>query len=910
MMVDTTFPALEEHKAEAEGVDVFIELAPVWLEAGIEWLFESDYRAQRQRLTEQRDEYRQLYQRSTSHIEQTYGTVVSRALRRRDDGDDPEFDLDRALDELEDAKRELDRLRHGDGSGTDDGYSTGQLDDDFLTTRERRHLVELTNDVVRALEYVRNTRIIKHCRRELTPEIDEFDRRFSPYVGADQYMLSADEAYLTAQSREIWERLVDAMRSLQSSVVSDDDAEWLAQTRSRFRKLVDGIPKYNERFVEKETAVYDDLLTTEHGPLNERQRKAVVRNDRRNLVDASAGTGKTLTLTYRVLYLLEKGVPVDDIVAITYTNDAAAEMTRRIAEAADVRESDLNISTIHSFARETLGESRPSGRSDGELGSFRETLVESAYRAAERGERDPDLPTPNDVDVSDSYETFRTATEDFFGTPAALEYIDDERDDPRRTFLTEKLDTFVDQARSFGRTPDAIRADLDPERVPEFAFGRMGAAMLSMYLRCVEAADAPLDFDEMIYGATAAIREAPDKFGSRYRHILVDEFQDLSPATLSFVEAFMEADRSGTTRLFCVGDDWQSIFGFTGSNVTFFTNYESDHEEVTYTSLMYNYRCPPSVVDAGTTLIEKSRVEQNDKPVEATSDLPTRPTLHEFADLYTPRASKYAFDLITDRLDGEYEYADIMVLSRNDKESPWLSEVRDHLEVAEIPHRRPKGVDDYLPPGYAETFDRRVEYDEKGNAVLASEDGGEPQSVPMVTVQSIHGSKGTEAPVVILLNAVDDEYDGVPQSPRPKPLLEPAKDVTADYYAEERRLFYVALTRTENEFHTLTRTGAVSRYVTDISDYFDTVAVPTPSELLGQCVDIDPPDPNTNQPYEFELETKEFAITIKGWFDSGTLPFEEGGVYRVTDFTIEDNGFGEEIKYDTATVERVGYLGD
>lgn len=891
-MRERTFPALERLKADAEGVDVLVELVPEWLAGRVEWLFESEYREKRREITARRDEYRRRYKRGTSRIQKAYGSVVARAVRDRRSGADPRYDLDRALSELHDAKADLDEL--GD-----------RLDEDYLLRSERRLLAELTDEVVAALEFVANARDVRATRNELEPEIAAFERRFEPYAGGDRYMVTSDAEFLTEQCRLVWDDVVDASRRLQLDVLPDDHAEWLTRTRARFRRLVDELPAYNESFVRRERARYDDLLTTEHGPLNEQQRKAVVRDDRRNLVDASAGTGKTLTLTYRFLYLLEKGVPVTDVVAVTYTTDAAAEMRARIAEAADVRESDLNVSTIHSFARSVLERSgRLGDGSYGSPGAFRDELVDAAYGSFQRSRDEMAFETPDGVDCSDAYDDFVDAATDFFRSSAAVEHVDEER--YRRTrdeFVREKLRAFVSEARTFGRTPAAVRRELDPSDEAQYAFGLMGAALLDAYTRCVEAVDEPLDYDEMIYAATEEVRSNPDRFGSLYSHVLVDEFQDVSHATFSFVESFMEADSDGSTHLFCVGDDWQSIYGFSGSDVEFFTGFDDDYEQVAYTALELNYRCPPAVVEAGATLMANSSADQNRKPVSAVSDSSTSPTLHEFTGLYEARAPAYVVDLVRERLDDGVDYDDVMILSRNDEQSRFLDDVRARLEAAEIPHRRPDDERDYLPPGYVDRFDRSVAY-ENGDAVFESGDGGSP-SVPMVAVQSVHRSKGTEAPVVVLANALDEERDGIPQERRENPLLAPARDVTADHYAEERRLFYVALTRTEDEFHAVSRRGVVSRYLSEIRDYVECVPVPPADELVGRCVDVAPPTPGSNQPYKFTLETESYPVTVSGWFDDGDVPFEVDGVYRLSDYEVADTGYGEEIPYASASVERV-----
>ncbi|MCU4974689.1 UvrD-helicase domain-containing protein [Halobacteria archaeon AArc-m2/3/4] len=885
-----SFPAFEELKQETQGVDVLVELAPPPFEAAVDWLFDVEYLERKAELLERRDAARRRYQEGQRRIESTYGTVVVRALDRRADGDQPRFDVDRMATELADAKAAVDGL-------------VADLDEAFLTRAERRKLSELESDIVAAREYVRNKRAFDEGYDALAGDLEAFEERFEPYAGAERYMVTSDREFLVGASRDIWADLSDLARELQLHVLPDEDARWLSEHKTRFGELVDAIPAYNEEFVANERDRYADLLEDrpEHGPLNDQQQNAVVRDDRRNLVDASAGTGKTLTLTYRFQYLLEKGVPAGDIAAITYTKDAAEEMAGRIAAATGVDEDDLDISTIHSFALSIVDDATVgsgSGDEETDLGDALDSLVDDYLEAAMADEK----PDEADVPYPDVYGDFLAAFREFRRVDAEEEYVDTHAgwNQSRTDFLRSKLTTFVDNARTFDLEPADVRRKIDETAPIQFTFATAGVALLEAYLRRVEATEHPIDFDEMIYAATELIESAPDRFASRYSHVLVDEFQDVSDATLSFVEAFMSGDTE--THLFCVGDDWQSIYGFNGSNVRYFTEYGERFEDVTYTPLEVNYRCPPSIVRAGAALMARSEAPQNDKPVTACSDLETDPTLHELDGLYEAREPGYVVDLVEDALASGYDLEDVMVLSRNDRNSTVLQQVREELARREIPHQRPDSVPDYVPESTHETFDREVVFDDSGDAAFESgPDEMGPDAPPMVTVQSVHASKGTEAPVVILAHAVDDDPEGIPVEERTDELVDPAIDISANHFAEERRLFYVALTRSEAEFHAVTKAGRTSRYVEDVRDYFEVVE--PEFTLEGKCTEFTPPADDSNRPFKATLDCVDFEAPLMAWPNNDPPRLEEGAVYRITDPVVEEGPFGEEIRYDRSTVE-------
>ena len=895
-----TFPALERLKAETEGLDVLVEVAPPGVAAALEYVFDLDYVERRETLLERREEVRETYQHHRQRIERTYGSDVVRASARREDGDRPRFDPARMETELDDASAAVETL-----------YD--EVDEDYLTRAERRQMAALETNVREAREYVRNVAEFDRRRERLAGAIERFDARFEPYAGAERYMISSDHEALVERSHEIWHGLADVARELVLPILPDADAAWLAERKTRFGELVDYLPDYNEEFVAGERERYADLLVTDHGPLNDQQQKAVVRDDRRNLVDASAGTGKTLTLTYRFVYLLEKGVPASDIVAITYTTDAAAEMKRRIAEAAGVQPDDLNVSTIHAFANRIYHEARGGG--GGELGAERERLVDSFHAAASRG-HDAERAA---VEFPDCYAAFKRGYDEFLavegdhGADDEGGYIAAHKrfDESREAFVRRKLEAFVEEARTFDRSAEEIRGRLDGTDEVRDAFGEAGAALVAAYGRVVEREDAPTDFDDMVYTATEVVQSNPERFGDRFSHVLVDEFQDVTDATLTFVESFMGGESE--THLFCVGDDWQSIYGFSGSNVRYFTEYEERFEDVTYTQLQVNYRCPPAVVDAGAELMARSAAPQNEKAVRAFGDLDTTPTLHTMDVLYEPRVVGYVADVVESAL-AERPLEDVMVLSRNDAKSAYMQRLREELERREIPHRRPKFVRDYLPEDYRESLPYPVTFDRQEFAEYDVPPGEEaPESgLPLVTLQSVHASKGTEAPVVVLLHAVDDDPHGIPIEERADVVLDPARDVTADHVPEERRLFYVALTRTEEEFHAVARSGEVSRYVRDVEDWFQRVEVPAPEELVGTCTQFSPPR-YEGMPVKATLDCGGFEVSLVSWPNQDPPRLEEGVAYRLElddpARQVERSEYGEEIRFDRTPIERVGGSG-
>jgi len=652
----------------------------------------------------------------------------------------------------------------------------------------------------------------------------------------------------------------------------------------------------NQDFINTVEEDQKAVLTSEYGPLNNSQQGAVIQNSKRNLVDASAGTGKTLTLKHRVLYLLSQGIPPERIVAITYLNDAADEMKTRIADEADVNQNDLNISTIHSFARKICMEYCSEDGTDISLGESRKNLIDN-YVSGGLNNR-----SAENAKYPEIYKNFLASFQEFQRKDAEKNYIDGIKGyyETRNQFVENKFRDFIKNARTFGLSSEEIRNQLDRTNTVAYKFGEAGSYLLEAYERVIESESTPTDFVDMITTATEIIEANPEDFKDRYDHVLVDEYQDISKSTLQFIDALVGVGDS--TQLFCVGDDWQSIMGFAGSDVTYFTEFEDQYDDVSYTSLNINYRCPPTIVKAGVELISYSQVQQNNKSVRANKsqkaprdEEPMQ--LHLLEGLYDNRVHVYTADLIEEALDNGHGFEDIMVLSRNDENSKYMESLREELKDRQIPHTRVDYTNDYIPHSQKESLDNEIEFTEKGQASFVNSED-EP---PLVTLQSVHSSKGTEAPVVIFLHAVGNTPEGIPIEEQVDPLTQPAKDITAEHVPEERRLFYVGLTRAEECFKAVARPDGVSQFVEDIEHYFTKYTVN--GDISGKCTKISPPNKD-NQPYKITLDCGDYEAKLVGWSDEGG-DFVTGNRYSISNPTVERDKYGEKIRFDKCEIEEL-----
>jgi DNA helicase-2/ATP-dependent DNA helicase PcrA len=289
---------------------------------------------------------------------------------------------------------------------------------------------------------------------------------------------------------------------------------------------------------------------------NEPQRLAITHGEGPLLVLAGAGSGKTRVLTRRVAWLLEeRRVPGRGILAITFTNRAAAEMKERIL--ALVPRPDLWISTFHSACARIL-----------------------------RREADA-IGLPRDFTIYD--ETDRAAL---------LRAILKEKDlDPARHRPAAVASTI-------SRWKNAMLAPADVAR-GEGLDGRSLAAVFDAYERRLRDLGA-LDFDDLLLKAIELFEGNPEllaRYRERFEHVLIDEFQDTNPPQYRIAKA-LAGERKN---LAVVGDPDQSIYSWRGADIRNLLDFERDFPGTTIVRLEQNYRSTKRILAAADAVIRRNR---------------------------------------------------------------------------------------------------------------------------------------------------------------------------------------------------------------------------------------------------------------------------------------------------------------
>ncbi len=294
--------------------------------------------------------------------------------------------------------------------------------------------------------------------------------------------------------------------------------------------------------------------------LNPQQRAAVVHEGSPLLIVAGAGSGKTRVLTHRVAYLLaERGARPGEILAITFTNKAAGEMKDRVSALVGPRARSMWVSTFHSMCVRIL---RADAKALGLKSSFSIYDADDARRLMTLVGRELDL-------------------------------------DPKR-YPARSLSAQVSNLKNELVTPVtwADKASNAHEKVLAEAYDR--------YQRRLHEAHA-LDFDDLIMTTVQLLQQHPDvaeHYRHRFRHVLVDEYQDTNHAQYVLVRELVGSQ--DPAELAVVGDADQSIYAFRGATIRNILEFERDYPDATTILLEQNYRSTQTILNAANAVIARN----------------------------------------------------------------------------------------------------------------------------------------------------------------------------------------------------------------------------------------------------------------------------------------------------------------
>lgn len=324
--------------------------------------------------------------------------------------------------------------------------------------------------------------------------------------------------------------------------------------------------------------------------LNEQQKEAVIHSGSPLLIVAGAGSGKTRVLTHRIAYLLATGrAHQGQILAITFTNKAAAEMRERIEELIGPRAKQMWISTFHSFCVRVL---RREAKALGLKSTF---------------------------SIYDSADSLRLITLVAKGLNL----------DPKK-FAPKALQNKISQLKNELVDADDFSRNMNPSNPWDMAINNVYKG----YTERLKAANS-LDFDDLIGQTVHLLRTYPqvaEYYRRRFRHILVDEYQDTNHAQYALVRELVGTNPKNSNEqtpypssvepaeLTVVGDSDQSIYAFRGADIRNITDFETDYKNARTILLEQNYRSTQNILSAANAVIERNKDRRPKKLWTASGD--------------------------------------------------------------------------------------------------------------------------------------------------------------------------------------------------------------------------------------------------------------------------------------------------
>ena len=372
--------------------------------------------------------------------------------------------------------------------------------------------------------------------------------------------------------------------------------------------------------------------------LNPQQRRAVLHDGAPLLIVAGAGSGKTAVLTRRIAHLLAaRDVGSGQVLAITFTNKAAAEMRERVAQLVGPRARTMWVSTFHSTCVRIL-------RNQASLLAGRNSNF-SIY------------------DADDSRRLLLMIGRDMG--------IDVKRYSPR--LLANSISNLKNELI----TPEQARASLEPGADD---LARIVADVYVEYQRRLQAANA-LDFDDLIGETVAVLQNYPQiaqYYRRRFRHILVDEYQDTNHAQYVLVRELVgvgapDTDVVPPAELCVVGDADQSIYAFRGATIRNIEDFERDFPSATTILLEQNYRSTQNILSAANAVIARN-TGRREKRLWTDAGA-GEPIIGYVADNEHDEARFVAGEIEALADGGDYTYNDVAVFYRTNNSSRALEEI-------------------------------------------------------------------------------------------------------------------------------------------------------------------------------------------------------------------------------------------
>ena len=501
------------------------------------------------------------------------------------------------------------------------------------------------------------------------------------------------------------------------------------------------IEYHNYKYIKKELLLSDNLLSNINGySLDKQQRSAVICDENNILIVAGAGSGKTLTMVGKVRYLIEnKAIKEEEILCISFTNESTKSLHKAINK---YKEYKVQVKTFHKLALDIISQSNTycSIAPPDTL----ELVIEEYFNI--------------EIYDDDKYQHYVIQYLKYFYKDPSIEY-------KYLINLKKVVIAFINTFKANGMEEEEFKK----------LFSRRNKKKNTLLLLIIykiytiyhkELRDnKQIDFNDMINISTKVIKD--EKVKLNYKYILIDEYQDTSNTRYLLIKAIMG---STSAKLIVVGDDFQSIYAFTGCNLNIFLNFKKYFGYTKILKIENTYRCSKELITAAGKFVMENN-KQLRKRLQSHKRLERPIVICIYKDLI-----KKVEKIINEIFINSKET--IMIIGRNNKDINAIIDNKTFsLKENKVIYNQNKAIDIYY--------------------------------------LTVHKSKGLEENNVIIINLIDD-VTGFPNKIQDIDIIKMINNRSDIEIYEERRLFYVAITRTKNKVYLMTPYKNKSIFVNEI----------------------------------------------------------------------------------------------
>lgn len=504
------------------------------------------------------------------------------------------------------------------------------------------------------------------------------------------------------------------------------------------------IQQSNNLFIKNEIIEAAYLFDVGGYTLDDAQQQVLVKDDKNTLVIAGAGSGKTLTIIGKIRYLIErKKIKPYEILCISFTNDATISLKNKLLKSYDY---DIEVLTFHKLALKIIKKYENINISQVD---YLEYIIDEYFN---------NIVLENEILMYNILKYLKVKQIKNIKET----YISFINNNPYEIEALKKLiSKFIHLFKANNYSLEYYKKITKKTFILKFIYH-----LHKIYIEELNS-NLEVDFDDMINLAASMV----NKTNLKYKYVIIDEYQDTSQTRFSLIKNILNKTNA---KLLAVGDDFQSIYRFTGCDLNIFLNFKSYFKEATILKIENTYRNSYELIKTAGKFIMKNKLQ-----MRKTLNSPKR--LSNPIKIIYYNNKKYIFKKLINHI-YTYSKEEIMIIGRNNK---------DIYDV----------------------IDNDFTLENSGNLIY------KPHPNIKMRYLTAHKSKGLEAENVVIIN-MDDKVMGFPSKLEDEKILKYVMKSKIIYpYEEERRLFYVALTRTKNNVYLLTSYNKTSIFVKELLKY-------------------------------------------------------------------------------------------